>query len=125
ALPAAPWQAQVPQVPAGIPSTLLQRRPDIAAAERAVAAANAQIGVQRAAYFPSLNLSASLGTGGSSLSDLLRASTSVWSLGLSVAQTLFDAGATTARVEGAQAAYDGRVANYRQTVLTAFQGVED
>lgn len=125
ALAPAPWQAQVPQVPAGIPSTLLQRRPDIAAAERAVAAANAQMGVQRAAYFPSLSLSASLGTGGSGLGDLLRASTSVWSLGLSVAQTLFDAGATTARVQGAQAAYEGRVAAYRQTVLAAFQDVED
>lgn len=125
ALAPTPWVVQVPQVPLGIPSTLLQRRPDIAAAERAVAAANAQIGVQRAAYFPSLSLSASLGTSGTSLSDLLRASSSVWSLGLSVAQTVFDAGATTARVEGAQAAYDGRVASYRQTVLTAFQSVED
>ncbi len=125
AIAPAPWVATVPAVPTGVPSTLLQRRPDIAAAERAVAAANAQIGVQRAAYFPSLNLGASIGTGGGGVADLFRASNAVWSLGLSVAQTLFDAGATAARVEQAQAARDVRVANYRQTVLSAFQGVED
>ncbi|PJI98543.1 NodT family efflux transporter outer membrane factor (OMF) lipoprotein [Acidovorax sp. 69] len=124
-LPSAHWVAQVPDVPLGVPSTLLQRRPDIAAAERAVAAANAQIGIQRAAYFPSISLGASLGSGGSSVADLFRASGTVWSLGLSVAQTLFDAGATAARVDEAQAARDARVAAYRQTVLTAFQGVED
>ena len=121
----APWAADVPQVPLGLPSDLLQRRPDIAAAERAVAAANAQIGIQRAAYFPSLSLGASLGSGGSGVADLFKASNLVWSLGLSVAQTVFDAGATAARVDAAQAARDARVANYRQTVLTAFQGVED
>lgn len=121
----APWNASVPAVPLTLPSELLQRRPDIAAAERAVAAANAQIGIQRAAYFPSLGLSASAGTAGAALPALLRASSSVWSLGLSVAQTLFDAGATTARVEGAQAARDVAIANYRQAVLVAFQTVED
>ena len=121
----APWAAEVPQVPLGLPSDLLQRRPDIAAAERAVAAANAQIGIQRAAYFPSLSLGASLGSGGSGVADLFKASHLVWSLGLSVAQTVFDAGATAARVDAAQAARDARVANYRQTVLMAFQGVED
>ena len=125
ALARAQWVASVPDVPLGVPSTLLQRRPDIAAAERAVAAANAQIGILRAAYFPSLSLGASLGSGGSSVADLFKASTLVWSLGLSVAQTIFDAGATTARVDEAKAARDGRVANYRQTVLTAFQTVED
>ena len=124
-LPAAPWVADVPDVPPGVPSTLLQRRPDIAAAERAVAAANAQIGIQRAAYFPSLSLGASAGTGGGSVADLFKASSLVWSLGLSVAQTIFDAGATAARVEQAEAARDARVAVYRQTVLTAFQSVED
>lgn len=123
--PVASWSASVPAVPATVPSALLQRRPDIASAERAVAAADAQVGVQQSAYFPSINLGASLGTGGSSLADVLRASTSVWSLGLSVAQTLFDAGATTARVQQAQAAREARVARYRQTVLEAFQGVED
>lgn len=124
-VPSAPWVAQVPQVPQGVPSTLLQRRPDIASAERAVAAANAQIGIQRAAYFPSLSLGATLGSGGSSVADLFKASGTVWSLGLSIAQTVFDAGATAARVEEAQAARDARVAVYRQTVLTAFQSVED
>ncbi len=123
--PALAWSAQVPPVPLSVPSALLQRRPDIAAAERAVAAANAQIGIQRAAYFPSISLGASLGSGGGSVADLFRASTSVWSLGLSVAQTLFDAGATAARVQEAESSRDARVARYRQTVLEAFQGVED
>ena len=124
-LPPAAWTAQVPDLPVGLPSELLQRRPDIAAAERAVAAANAQIGIQRAAYYPSLSLGASLGSSGSSLGDLFQASHLVWSLGLSVAQTIFDAGANAARVEQAQAAHEARVATYRQTVLTAFQTVED
>ncbi len=124
-LPPATWVARVPQVPAAVPSELLQRRPDIASAERAVAAANAQIGVQRAAYYPSLSLSASLGRSGSSVADLFSASGALWSLGLSAAQTVFDGGAIAARVEGAQAARDARAASYRQTVLTAFQGVED
>jgi NodT family efflux transporter outer membrane factor (OMF) lipoprotein len=121
----APWKANVPAVPLMVPSELLQRRPDIAAAERAVAAANAQIGIQRAAYFPSAALSASYGGAGSTLPSLFRASNNLWSLGLSVAQNLFDAGATAARVEGAQAARDAAVANYRQSVLSAFQAVED
>ena len=121
----AAWNADVPGVPLVVPSALLQRRPDIAAAERAVAAANAQIGIQRAAYFPSLGLSASYGGAGSTLPSLFRASNNLWSLGLSAAQTLFDAGAIAARVEGAQAARAAAVANYRQTVLGAFQAVED
>lgn len=125
ALASAPWTAEVPDIPLALPSTLLQRRPDIAAAERAVAAANAQIGVQRAAYFPSLSLGASLGSGGTSVADLFKASGLVWSLGLSLAQTVFDAGATAARVDEARAAQEARTAAYRQTVLTAFQGVED
>ena len=121
----AAWNPQVPEVPAGVPSTLLQRRPDIAAAERRVAVANEQIGITRAAYYPSLPLGASYGFGASRLADLFSASSSVWSLGLSAAQTLFNAGATTARVEGSEAAHAQAVARYRQTVLTAFQGVED
>jgi NodT family efflux transporter outer membrane factor (OMF) lipoprotein len=121
----APWKATVPAVPLEVPSALLQRRPDIAAAERAVAAANAQIGIQRAAYFPNFGLSASAGTAAATLPALFRASGNVWSLGLTVAQTVFDAGATAARVEGAAAARDVAIANYRQTVLAAFQTVED
>ena len=124
-LPPGQWVPTAPDVPAGVPSALLQRRPDIAAAERAVAAANAQIGVQQAAYFPSISLGASVGSAGATVANLFSVSNTVWSLGLSAAQTLFDAGATAARVEQAEAARDVRVANYRQTVLTAFQGVED
>ena len=114
-----PFDPVLPTVPAALPADLLQRRPDVAAQERAIAAANAQIGIQRAAYFPSLGLSASYGGAGSSAASLFRASGNVWSLGLSAAQTLFDAGATRARVEGAEAARDVAVANYRQSVLLA------
>ncbi|RZI41339.1 efflux transporter outer membrane subunit [Herbaspirillum sp. HC18] len=121
----AQWTAVVPQVPVGVPSTLLQRRPDIAAAERRVAAANEQIGIARAAYFPSLGLNASYGAGATSVSDLFNASTTLWSVGLSAAQTLFNAGLTSARVDQARAAQEQAAALYRQTVLTAFQNVED
>ena len=119
------WKPVVPEVPLGLPSTLLQRRPDIAAAERRVAIANGQIGIAQSAYYPNVSLSASYGLGASRVADLFKASSSVWSLGLSAAQTLFNAGATGARVDGAQAAHAQAVAHYRQTVLTAFQGVED
>ena len=121
----AAWKPSVPEIPVGVPSTLLQRRPDIAAAERAVAAANEQIGIARSAYYPSLPLGASYGFGASRVAELFSASSSVWSLGLSAAQTLFNAGATAARVQGSEAAHAQAVARYRQTVLTAFQGVED
>jgi NodT family efflux transporter outer membrane factor (OMF) lipoprotein len=122
----AAWNGDaVPAVPVGLPSALLQRRPDIAAAERGVAAANAQIGVARAGYFPSFALSASDGSSASRLADLLKSSANVWSLGLSVAQTIFDAGATRARVDEARAAWQQATAQYRQTVLAAFQDVED
>ncbi len=121
----ATWKPVVPAIPLGVPSALLQRRPDIAAAERQVAAANAQIGIERAAYFPSLTLSASLGSGGSRIGDLFRVSNALWSVGASVAQTVFDAGAISARVSAAQASRDAAAARYRQTVLVAFQGVED
>ncbi|HEX5343476.1 MAG TPA: efflux transporter outer membrane subunit [Duganella sp.] len=121
----AEWKVVVPDVPTGVPSTLLQRRPDIAAAERRVAAANEQIGIARSAYFPSLNLTGSYGYGAASTGGLFNASNNLWSLGLSAAQTLFDAGATKARVSGAEAQRDQAIANYRQTVLTAFADVEN
>ena len=125
-LPAGDWNSTaVPAIPAGLPSDLLQRRPDIAAAERHVAVANANIGVARAAYFPSLTLSASGNQGSTRLGDLFNASSFAWSLGVSLAETIFDGGARTARVEGAQAAWKQSVAQYRQTVLTAFSAVED
>jgi len=124
-LPPAPWKVVVPDVPTGVPSTLLQRRPDIAAAERRVAAANEQIGVARSAYFPSLNLTGSFGYGSSSTGGLFNASNNLWSLGLSAAQTLFDAGATKARISGAEAQRDAAIAQYRQTVLSAFADVEN
>jgi NodT family efflux transporter outer membrane factor (OMF) lipoprotein len=119
------WTATAPEIPAGLPSTLLQRRPDIAAAERRAAAASAQIGVETAAWFPSLTLTGSYGFSAAELGKLFAASASVWSYGGSVAQTLFDAGATRARVSASRAAYDQSVAQYRQTVLAAFQDVED
>jgi NodT family efflux transporter outer membrane factor (OMF) lipoprotein len=119
------WKASVPSVPVDVPSTLLQRRPDIASAERRVAAANAQIGIAQSAYYPNLGLSASYGFGASRVGDLFSASSSVWSLGLQLAQTLFNAGATSAKVAQARAAHDEAVARYRQTVLAAFQDVED
>lgn len=125
-LPAQPtWTPHVPEVPPGVPSTLLQRRPDIAAAERRTQAANEQIGIQTAAYFPSLSLSGSYGYAATELGSIFSASNSVWSLGLSAAETLLDFGARKARVKGARAGYDQAVAQYRQTVLTALQDVED
>ncbi len=124
-LAAAEWTPTVPSIPTGVPSTVLQRRPDIAAAERSMAAANAQIGVARAAYYPSFGLSASLGSNASRVGDLFSASNTLWSLGLSVAQVVFDGGAIGASVDAAKASYDGSVARYRQTVLAAFQSVED
>jgi NodT family efflux transporter outer membrane factor (OMF) lipoprotein len=111
--------------PPGLPSSLLERRPDIAGAERRMAAFNAQIGVAVAAFYPDLTLSASYGFAGSRLSKLLRAANSFWSVGPQLAETVFDAGLRAAQVEAAKAAYDQTVALYRQTVLTAFQQVED
>ncbi|GAA4034749.1 efflux transporter outer membrane subunit [Actimicrobium antarcticum] len=121
----APWTATLPQVPVGVPSTLLQRRPDIAAAVRRVAAANEQIGIAQSALYPSLSLSASTGVGASRIGELFSASTAVWSLGLSTAQVLFDAGARRERINESRAAQEQAAARYRQTVLVAFQGVED
>ena len=124
-LPVVAWNVTVPAVPLGLPSELLQRRPDIAGAERRVAAANEAIGIARAAYYPSISLTGSYGTSSSSFGDLLNASSSLWSFGLSASQTLFNAGATTAAVDAAKASYAESVANYRQAVLTAFGAVED
>ncbi|HJV61237.1 MAG TPA: efflux transporter outer membrane subunit [Albitalea sp.] len=125
-VPPGDWNATVvPALPPGLPSTLLQRRPDIAAAQRRVAAANAQIGVARSAYFPSITLNASTTQAATRLGDLLGASANTWSLGLALAQTLFDAGARGARIDEARAAWEQSVAQYRQSVLGAFQDVED
>lgn len=115
----------LPALPRAVPSELLERRPDVVQAERTVAEYNAKIGVAKAGYFPSLTLSASGGYDGTSLAHLVSLPTRVWSLGLSVAQTVFDAGATSASVRQAKANYDQQVAAYRQTVLGAFQDVED
>ncbi|HEV7385381.1 MAG TPA: efflux transporter outer membrane subunit, partial [Phenylobacterium sp.] len=125
ALAAAPWMAQVPAIPPIVPSTLLQRRPDIAGAERRVQAANAQIGVQTAAYFPTISLTGSYGFASSQLGSLFNSGNSLWSYGASVAETIFDAGARHARVNEARAAHDQAVARYRETVLEALQDVEN
>ncbi|WP_461468009.1 efflux transporter outer membrane subunit [Melaminivora sp.] len=125
AVASAPWAGQVPQLPALLPAQLLLRRPDVAAAERAVAAANANIGVARAAWFPSLNLSANLGGASPSLGQLLSAPALTWSLGATLAQALLDGGARNAAIEQAQAAHQAASANYRQVALTAIGQVED
>ena len=117
--------ARIPDIPPGIPSTLLERRPDVAGAERRMAAANARIGVAQAAYFPSLSISGSAGFASTALSNLISAPSRVWALGLGLAGTLLDFGARGAEVERSRAVYDETVADYRQTVLTAFQEVED
>jgi len=115
----------LPAVPAGVPSTLLQRRPDIAAAERTMAAQNAAVGVAVAAYYPTLSLSAAAGFSQSPLDGLLHAANHVWSLGASASETLIDFGYRHAQVLAAKAAYEGAVASYRSTVLNAFQDVEN
>ncbi|RXZ38746.1 efflux transporter outer membrane subunit [Oxalobacteraceae bacterium CAVE-383] len=125
ALAASDFEPHLPQIPAGLPSALLERRPDIAAAERNVAAANAQIGVAKAAFFPTLTLSASGGYRSDSFADWVSLPNRIWSLGPQLALTLFDAGLRKAQSDAAIAAYDASVASYRQTVLTAFQAVED
>ena len=119
------WKPTPPDVPVLTPSTLLERRPDIAAAERRMAAANAQIGAAVAAYYPNLNLLAGVGGEGTSIASLFSAPQLLWSLGASAAETVLDFGARKAAVAQARASYDQTVANYRQTVLTALQGVED
>jgi NodT family efflux transporter outer membrane factor (OMF) lipoprotein len=119
------WQPVTPDVPLAVPSTLVERRPDVASAERLVAAANAQIGVAKAAFFPTVSLSASGGVENDAISGLFSSGATLWSLGAQVAETLIDFGARKARLAEARAAYDGTVANYRQITLTAFQDVQD
>lgn len=121
----APLAARVPVVPPGLPSTLLERRPDIAAAERQMQEENALIGVQIAAFYPDISLSALGGFIGSPLSQLFTTANRVWSLGASASETLFEGGTRSAAVAAARATYDQSVANYRQVVLSAFQQVED
>ncbi len=120
-----PLTSIAPPIPAALPATLLERRPDIAAAERRAAAANAQIGVASAAYFPTLSLSASGGYQSNSFADWFSLPARVWSLGPQLAQTIFDGGARRAASDAAIASYDAAAAAYKQTVLTAFQEVED
>jgi NodT family efflux transporter outer membrane factor (OMF) lipoprotein len=115
----------LPPVPAAVPSTLLERRPDIAAAERRMAQANAQIGVAKAAYFPALTLSASTGYQSATMLDWLTMPSRFWSIGPAIAQSVFDGGLRRAQTAQAIAAYDANVAAYRQTVLAGFQQVED
>jgi NodT family efflux transporter outer membrane factor (OMF) lipoprotein len=119
------WTLKPIDVPPGVPSTLLQRRPDVAAAERQAAAASANIGVATAGYFPNLTLSGTGGTEGLKIAQLFSPQSFFWSVGVSAAQTIFNAGLTTAQVHAARAGYDQAVATYRQTVLSALQQVED
>ena len=114
-----------PAIPGALPSELLERRPDIAGAERQMAAANEEIGFATAAYYPNITLSASAGFESSSITQWFTWPSRFWSVGPSLAETLFDAGRRRAQVAEAQAAYDATVANYRQTVLVAFQQIED
>ncbi len=124
-LAAAPLNNQPPSTPIGLPSELLQRRPDIAAAERRVAEANQQIGIARAAYFPTVTLGGTAGFAGSQASNWFGWPSGFWAVGPALAQTLFDGGRRRATSESARANYDAAVASYRQTSLTAFQEVED
>ncbi len=114
-----------PPIPVAVPSLLLERRPDIASAERQVASANANIGLAQTAYYPTLSLSATPGLLSTGVANLITWGSRVWSAGPSVSQTLFDFGRRDASLRGAQAAYDATAASYRQTVLSAFQEVED
>jgi multidrug efflux system outer membrane protein len=118
-------ELEPPAVPLGVPSDVLQRRPDVASAERAMAAANAQIGVARAAYYPSIVLAPGIGFESRSLSNLFEAPSLLWSIGAQVTQPLFAGGRLGANVDFARAGYDATVGNYRRTVLTAMQEVED
>ena len=124
-LPKAPLQARLPVVPVGLPSDLLERRPDISIAEREAAAANANIGVAKAAYYPQLALGVSGGDSLASFGEYFTAPGRAWSLGASLAQFVFDGGARKARSDQATASFDASVAQYRQTVLSGFQEVED
>lgn len=124
-LPPLPLTTPPPPIPVGVPSELLERRPDIAAAERLVAAANAQIGLQEAAYYPLVNIVAAGGFDSGTITTLFQGPSGIWSVGASAALTIFDAGRRRAATNEAKASYNNYVASYRQTVLTAFQQVED
>jgi NodT family efflux transporter outer membrane factor (OMF) lipoprotein len=124
-IPPGALMSNIPVVPAGVPSTLLQRRPDIAAAERNMADANAQIGVAEAAFYPAISLSALGGFSADPINGLFSLSNTLWSLGTDASENLFEGGTRTATVEAAEFGYEESVANYRQTVLSAFQDVEN
>jgi multidrug efflux system outer membrane protein len=124
-VPVAPLQATPPPVPLGVPSDALERRPDIATAERMMAYENAQVGIARSAFYPHITLSGAGGWQSRDLGSLLNAPSLFWSLGADALQPVFEGGRNRANLEAARAAYDQSVANYRQTVLTAFQQVED
>jgi len=124
-IPIEPLKSSPPAIPFGVPSQLLERRPDIAEAERLVAQANAQIGIARAAYFPTVTLSAAAGMASTAIASWFTWPSRFFSIGPAAAETIFDAGLRRATVEQFRAQYDETVANYRQTVLTAFQQVED
>jgi NodT family efflux transporter outer membrane factor (OMF) lipoprotein len=115
----------VPQIPPGVPSALLERRPDIAVAERQMAAQNAEIGVAEAAFYPTVTLSADYGSAASKIAALFNPANRIWAFGSTAAQTLFDGGARQATLAAQRASFDETVATYRQTVLAAFQTVED
>jgi len=124
-LPPLPLTAPPPHIPISVPSELLERRPDIAAAERLVASANAQIGVAKSAYYPVISLGASGGLETSAITTLINGPSGLWSIGLSAVGTVFDVGRRRALNDQARAAYDSQVADYRQSVLNGFQQVED
>lgn len=125
-IPVGKLPAHLPAFPVSLPSSLLERRPDVAAAERAMAAANAQIGVAKAAFFPSLLIApAFFGTDSTNMATLLNAPSMIWSIGLTATQTLFDGGRISANYRFAQAGYAGTVANYKQSVLVAIQETQD
>jgi NodT family efflux transporter outer membrane factor (OMF) lipoprotein len=120
-----PLDQPPPAIPTGVPSQLLERRPDIASAERQMASANEQIGIARAAFFPDLMISATAGFQAGSIVNWFTWPSRIWAVGPQMTETIFDAGRRRAQVESAQAGYDATVAQYRQTALTAFQEVED
>jgi NodT family efflux transporter outer membrane factor (OMF) lipoprotein len=125
ALANTPLDARPPVIPPGLPSELLERRPDIAAAERRVAEANDRIGIARAAFYPTISLNGTVGIEATSFANLFNPASLLWSIGPTLSQTVFDAGRRASVSEQANASYDETVANYRQTALTAFQQVED